>query len=66
MTARLVSDALWAALALVGAGLVVASHLPNRPVAKASWLIRRLQATSVGYVAVLLGWMWLGWHFFAR
>jgi hypothetical protein len=66
VTARIVSDALWALLALVGAALAIASRLPGQPVARASWLVRRLQGAPVGDVAVLLGWMWLGWHFFAR
>jgi hypothetical protein len=28
--------------------------------------VRRAEVNRVGYVGIVLAWMWLGWHFFAR
>ena len=66
MTAEVVSDALWAALAALTLALVASTHLPGSRVERLSALLHRVEATRVGYVAAVLGWMWLGWHFFAR
>ncbi len=66
MNAQTLSDALWALLALAGLVLAGAAHLPARPLVRASRLVRRIEASTFGYVAVLVGWMWLGWHLFAR
>lgn len=62
----MLSDALWAAWAASALAVVVASHLHPPRVARFSMLVRRIEVNRVGYVAVLVGWMWLGWHFFAR
>jgi hypothetical protein len=66
MSAQAFSDALWVALAAAVAAAVVVSHLPRPPLERLSTLVRRLGANRFGYVAVIVGWMWLGWHFFAR
>jgi hypothetical protein len=29
-------------------------------------LVGRITANTGGRILLLLGWMWLGWHFFAR
>lgn len=29
-------------------------------------LVRRLTASRAGQILLVLGWMWLGWHAFAR
>jgi hypothetical protein len=61
---RSVDLAVWAALAAAAVALqvlAVAGAVPS--VAEAiSFLMRR----PVGRWAVLLGWLWLGWHVFVR
>ncbi len=66
MSAEVVSDAVWALLALAAVALAVAAHLPRSRIETVLGLIRRIEAHPAGALAVLLGWMWLGWHFFAR
>ncbi|HXR54355.1 MAG TPA: DUF6186 family protein [Acidimicrobiales bacterium] len=65
-SAQALSDALWAALAASALATVAASHLGRPRLARLSTLVRRIEANRVVYVAVLVGWMWVGWHFFAR
>jgi hypothetical protein len=66
VSAQVLSDALWGALAASVAMAVASSHLPRPPLERLLVLVRRLEANRAGYVAVLVGWMWLGWHCFAR
>jgi uncharacterized protein DUF6186 len=63
---QIASDAIWAALGALTLALVASAHLPRSRVERLSGLLHRVEATRVGYAAVVLGWMWLGWHFFAR
>jgi hypothetical protein len=65
-SAQALSDALWAALAASALAAVAASHLDRPRLARLSTLVRRIEANRVVYVAVLVGWMWVGWHFFTR
>lgn len=62
---------IWAA---VGVGLL-ASELAARflrpgsgppGLATAADVLDRLSGTTARLLAVFVGWMWLGWHFFAR
>ena len=66
MSTGQICDAVWAALAALLVAAVVLSVLPGTGVARVSDLVRRAQSSPVLFVAVLLGWMWVGWHFFAR
>jgi hypothetical protein len=66
VTVEVLSDALWAALAALTLGLAASTHLRASRVERLSALVHRVEAKRVGYVVVMLGWMWLGWHFFAR
>jgi hypothetical protein len=66
VSAQTLSDAVWAALAATVAAALVVSHLPRPPLERLSALVRRAEVNRVGYVGIVLAWMWLGWHFFAR
>lgn len=58
--------AVWAALAAL---LVVAETMAHtrRQRVRGLWsLTAPLLARTPSRVVLLLGWMWLGWHFFAR
>jgi hypothetical protein len=66
VNAQVVSDAVWAALAAAALALAASAHLAHSRVERLSALVHRLGSHRVTDVAVLLGWMWLGWHFFAR
>jgi hypothetical protein len=65
-TVEVVSDALWAALAALFVAAVALAHLGRARLARPSVVVRWLESTRVGYLAVLLLWAWAGWHFFAR
>lgn len=58
--------AVWAALAAAVVGCVLAS-IPRRSwIAGFGTLVDRASARLGWRVALVVGWMWLGWHFFAR
>jgi hypothetical protein len=59
-------DALWAAIAAAVLGLVLAGHVPGRPVRRVGDLLRAAVQRPWARVLLLVGWLWLGWHFFAR
>lgn len=60
------AEAVWVALALALLALeAVAVARPGRVVG-VSVALRRLTARPGWRAAFFLGWMWLGWHFFAR
>jgi Family of unknown function (DUF6186) len=66
MSSRQWTLVVWGVLGLVVlAGLVVAGVSRGRfPGPDA--LARRITATRSGRVALVVAWMWLGWHLFAR
>ena len=69
MSWRSATFAVWGLLAAAAIGLWALSVLARaaqRPVGRPGVLLRRLMANAYARSAVLLGWMWLGWHFFAR
>lgn len=63
---RDLSLALWA----LCAGLVVSceclARFAKRPFATFRAFLRLLSGTTSRTVVLFVGWMWLGWHFFAR
>ncbi len=66
MTWRDATWALWSATALLlvaiqGAGIVSRGRLP-----RADDLFRLVTASPTRRALVVLGWLWLGWHTFAR
>jgi len=66
MTSREVTIALWIVLAALAGGLELLAHTANRFIAPAGAVARLATRPAVGRVIVSLGWMWLGWHVFAR
>ena len=56
----------WAFLALLLVGCEVLSLSSRRRFTGLQGLLDRLTRGNVAYVALFVGWMWLGWHFFAR
>ena len=66
MSTAHVVDAVWAALALAALVVVVLSASGWAGVARPRALLRAATAPPVARVALVLGWMWLGWHLFAR
>ncbi|MGH9045320.1 MAG: hypothetical protein ACRDVP_10910 [Acidimicrobiales bacterium] len=66
MSTRDISYGIWAAVALVLMLVFVASRLKELGIARLWQLIARLEARRWLYAAAMFGWMFLGWHFFAR
>jgi hypothetical protein len=66
VSAQVLSDALWAGLAACVVAVVLASHLSRFRLERLTTLVRRFEENRAGYIVMLLGWMWVGWHFFAR
>lgn len=56
----------WAFLGLVVAGGVAWSVLSGGRVPGPGALVRWITSRSAGRVVLVVGWMWLGWHLFAR
>jgi hypothetical protein len=66
MTTRDWSLVVWALLAVAFAALVVLSHRPEGHITTLGSTMGRITGRPVGQGLLLLGWMWLGWHAFAR
>ncbi len=66
MSVEVLSDAIWALLALVTLATVGVAHLERARLARLSAVVSWLESRRLVYVAVLLAWAWAGWHFFAR
>lgn len=56
----------WAVLGLAVAIALAVSMLPNGRVPGPGALFKRISANMPGRIVLVLGWMWLGWHLFAR
>lgn len=56
----------WAIVAALVVGCELLSALTGRRFAGLAELLERLTARTGWLVAVFVGWMWLGWHLFAR
>jgi hypothetical protein len=61
---RHVSEAVWVAVFGLFAVVAVGTWVTAREDARG--LMRLLTATRLRRILMLIGWMWLGWHFFAR
>lgn len=56
----------WSLLALLFLGSEMASALSGGRIVGLLGLMARLTRRNVVFVVFFLGWMWVGWHFFAR
>lgn len=61
-----VSYAVWAILGVATFALVVRSHAAGSPLARPAEVLARLATGPFLRVALVLAWMWMGWHLFAR
>jgi hypothetical protein len=59
-------DAVWALLALILVAATVAAYLSKRRFPTLGALTRKVTSKAPGRALLMLGWMWLGWHLFAR
>lgn len=66
MTSHALTLLVWALLGIVAAGLSVLSVVRPRWLSTPSAAVGALLSSSWRRPIVLLGWMWLGWHLFAR
>lgn len=58
--------AVWALIGLATLGLWARSHAPGRSPARPALVLERLATGPILRVLLVLGWMWIGWHAFAR
>jgi hypothetical protein len=65
VTWKLASDVVWVLIAAAVVGVALRSHR-SATLATCGEAVRRLVARPAPRVIVLLIWMWLGWHSFAR
>jgi len=66
VTWEAVTIAVWVVIAAVLAALTWSAERPESSVASMGAAGRRLLARPAGRAGVILLWMWLGWHAFAR
>jgi hypothetical protein len=60
------SYAVWAVLGLAALGLWARSHAAGSSLARPAMVLERLASGPFARIALVLAWMWLGWHLFAR
>lgn len=66
MTWRDATWAIWSAIALLLVASQVAAIVSRGRLPRAGDLLRLMTASPTRRALVVLGWMWLGWHTFAR
>jgi hypothetical protein len=66
VTSRALTLLVWALLGAVTVGLAVLSVTRPRWLPTLRAALEALAASPWRRPLVILGWMWLGWHFFAR
>ena len=66
MTWRAVTLLVWGCLAAVLVGCAVAASVSKGRLPPAGTLLRLVTGGTVRRWLVILAWMWLGWHAFAR
>lgn len=63
---RLANLAIWSALVGCAAGLEIAGRLGVAGLSPAGRLLASLRNRTAGRAALVVFWMWFGWHVFAR
>jgi hypothetical protein len=66
VTWHTVSLGIWAAMALLLVGVGAAAVVSNGRLASVGDFGRVLMRSRISGGVVIVIWMWLGWHFFAR
>lgn len=66
MTSRQATLVVWAVLAGSMLGLQAAALVSKGARPGLGSCVRRVTSTRAGRVVLFLGWVWLGWHSFAR
>jgi hypothetical protein len=66
VTWHAVSLGIWAAMALLLVGVGIAAVVSNGRLASVGDFGRVLMRSRLSGAVVIVIWMWLGWHFFAR
>jgi hypothetical protein len=66
MNDRTLTIAAWIALGVVFLALQILAAATRRLFPGVGTALDRIVALPAGRVVVALGWMWLGWHVFAR
>ncbi len=66
MTWRDVTWAVWSAIALVLVASEAAAIVSRGRLPRADDLLRMMTASPTRRTLLVLGWLWLGWHTFAR
>ena len=61
-----VSYAVWAVLGAGALGLWAWSRSSGATLARPAEVVERLATGPVLRIGLVLGWMWVGWHLFAR
>jgi hypothetical protein len=66
MISRHTTLVVWAVLGAGVVGCQIVAALSGGRIPGLGTVIRRITVSPVGRSAFVLGWMWLGWHAFAR
>jgi hypothetical protein len=66
MNSRAVSTIVYALIAACGVGLHLRSRIPGCRIPSLGTLFSGAMRTRPGRVGIVVGWAWLGVHFFAR
>jgi hypothetical protein len=66
MTWRTFSFVVWGVLLAAFIGYQIAGRLGGSRWPRVATMCERVERPLAGRVIVMLGWMWLGWHAFAR
>jgi hypothetical protein len=66
MTTRDVTLLVWGVLAAGVLGLQIAAAISKGRLPGFGALLHRITVPRLGWIVAVVGWMWLGWHAFAR
>jgi hypothetical protein len=66
MTTRSITIAGFAVVILVLVTLEILARRKNSPIPKLGEILGYAMRPKAGRFLILLGWLWLGWHFFSR